>query len=317
MIELKQIYNKISKQTQNRLQEIFNSINFTFEDMYKIADNKTKKRINTYIEEWQDRGLLKGYFGVLAKNIYNRTRVKNSEIIELLIYGAYIEEQSKLEQTELNTFKDVANYYYKQGQEEVNKTLPKKKRKIVSVISDAIFLALLDMPNAKGYVWKQYIETILQYNSNQIYRQMTIDLQQQRELDITNDMYQNIIKKQINSKLNIKDGKSTSGEVDLTLVGISNMAKIKGIQSRDANAKVRFISDLCDNVTEMCEHMHKMEFYIEKENNFDRYWGETAKELTLQRVRIDGLVLRCKSTTHTPSFSLVSFIYNIFAKLKR
>lgn len=147
MIELKKIYNKVSKQTQNRLQEIFDSIDFDFNNLYSIADTKTKKRVKTYIEEWNDKELLKGYFGMLAKNIYKRTRVKNSEILELLIYGAYIEEQSKVEEKELNTFKDVANYYYKQGQEEVNKTLNKKK--VVSVIPDAIFLALMNIPNAK------------------------------------------------------------------------------------------------------------------------------------------------------------------------
>ena len=64
-----------------------------------------------------------------------------------MIYGAYIEEQSKVEEKELNIFKDVANYYYKQGQEEVNKALNKKK--VVSVIPDAIFLALMNIPNAK------------------------------------------------------------------------------------------------------------------------------------------------------------------------
>lgn len=50
MQELKQSYNKTSKQTQNRLQEIFDTFNFTSENIYNIADNKTKKRINTYIE---------------------------------------------------------------------------------------------------------------------------------------------------------------------------------------------------------------------------------------------------------------------------
>ena len=147
MIELKKIYQKTSKQTQNRLQEIFNTFQIDFNNLYSIADTKTKKRVNTYIEEWQDKGLLTGYFGTLAKNIKNRTRVKNSEILELLIYGAYIEEQSKVEEKELNTFQDVANYYYQLGQEEVNKTLKKKKE--VSVIPDAIFLALMNIPNAK------------------------------------------------------------------------------------------------------------------------------------------------------------------------
>lgn len=147
--ELKKLYNKVSRQTQNRLQEIFDTFRFDFNNLYSIADIKTKNRVNTYIEEWKEKGLLTGYFGMLANNIYKRTRVKNSEILELLIYGAYIEEQNKLQENELNILKDAANYYYQKGQEEVNNTLPKKKRKKVSVIPDAIFLALLDMSNVK------------------------------------------------------------------------------------------------------------------------------------------------------------------------
>lgn len=114
MQELKQLYIKTSKQTQDRLQELFDTFNFTIEIIYDIADNKTKKRINTYIEQWKEQKLLIGYFGVLANNIYKRTRVKNSEILELLIYSAYIEEQSKLEEQEKQIMYEDANYYYEE-----------------------------------------------------------------------------------------------------------------------------------------------------------------------------------------------------------
>lgn len=50
MKQLKQLYNKTSKQTQNRLQELFDTFNFTSENIYNIADTKIKKKINTYIE---------------------------------------------------------------------------------------------------------------------------------------------------------------------------------------------------------------------------------------------------------------------------
>ena len=117
MQELKQLYNKTSKQTQNRLQELFDTFNFTSDNIYNIADNKTKKRINTYIEQWKEQKLLTGYFGVLANNIYKRTRVKNSEILELLIYSAYIEEQNKLEGQEKQIMYEDANYYYEERTE--------------------------------------------------------------------------------------------------------------------------------------------------------------------------------------------------------
>ena len=156
MQELKQLYNKTSKHTQNRLQELFDTFNFTSENIYNIADNKTKKRINTYIEQWKEQKLLTGYFGVLANNIHRRTRVKNSEILELLIYSAYLEEQNKLEELEKQIMYEDAKYYYEQGQQEVN------KKKKPSILMMALFLTLLDQPNYS----RTNLETIYRsYNS--------------------------------------------------------------------------------------------------------------------------------------------------------
>lgn len=96
---------------------ILKTLNLNNDNLYSIADIKTKNRANIYIEELKDKGLLKGYFGVLAKNIYSRTRVKNSEILELFIYGAYIEEQSKLDEYEKQIMYDDCNYYYQERTE--------------------------------------------------------------------------------------------------------------------------------------------------------------------------------------------------------
>lgn len=290
MTKLKRLYLKTSKQTQNRLQEIIENFKFDFDTLYNIADKRTKDKVNTYIEEWKDKGLLTGYFGTLAKNIYGRTRVKNSEILGLLIYGAYIEEQSKIQEQELNIMYDDANYYYQEGQEEVYNTLSKKERKPINILKWALFLALLDQPNVKGYVYEQYIQATIQYNAQQIYRQMTIDLQQQRQLDIANDIYQNLIKRQNNSKLNI-NGDKISGDIDAQLIGVNNLAKVEGIKEVDNNAQVRFIAVIDGKETNMCHSLDNQLFYIDKENTFNRYYGETQAELRMQRIRCKGLVL--------------------------
>lgn len=281
------MYHKISKQTQNRLQEIFDIFNFTADNLYNIADRKTKSKVNVYIEEWKEKGLLTGYFGTIANNIYKRTRVKNNEILELFIYGAYAEEQSKLYRYEKQIMYEDANYYYQEGQKEVNNALPKNKRKIVSVIPDAIFLALLDMANAKGYIWEQYIEAIIKYNADQIYRQATIDIQQQKELDITNDIYQNIIKRQGNSRLSV-NGDKISGDIDLTLIGINNKAKLEGIYSFDDKAKVKFCGINDEKQTDMCKSLDGQEFYIHNWNEFYRY---SKANDSIVKYRCYGLVL--------------------------
>ena len=287
MKQLKQLYNKTSRQTQNRLQEIFDTFKFTSENIYNIADNKTKKRINTYIEQWKEQGLLKknNYFTVLANNIYNRSRVKNSEILELLIYSAYIEEQNKLKEQEKQIMYEDANYYYEQGQKEVN------KKKKPSILAMALFLALLDQPNYSGFNWKQYIEATIQYNTQQIYKQCLINIVQNKENNIDNIEFQNIIKRQQSTKLNI-NGDKISGAVDLQMIGLNNLTKVEGIKEvAEDNSKVRFIAVEDDKTTLMCDSLNNQEFYINKENTFDRYYGETQKELTMQRVRCNGLIL--------------------------
>ena len=76
MKKSKKIYQTISKQTQNKLQELLDTYNFTTEYIYNIAGNKTKERINPYIKQWKEQGLLKenSYFTVLANIVYRRTK---------------------------------------------------------------------------------------------------------------------------------------------------------------------------------------------------------------------------------------------------
>lgn len=284
MYELKKLYNRIDKQKQLRLQELFDTFNFTTENIYDIANNKTKKRINTYIEQWKEQKLLTGYFGVLANNIYKRTRVKNSEILELLIYSAYIEEQSKLEEKEKQIMYEDTNYYYEEGQKEVN------KKKKPSILEMALFLALLDQPNYSGFNWRQYVEATIQYNTQQIYKQAILNIQQQKDIKIDSSEFQTIINRQNNQKLNI-NGTKTSGAIDLILIGINNQAKVKGIAKIDNNAKVVFLADLDGKETLMCHSLNNQEFYINKENIFDRYYGQTPKDQAIVRIKCFGMVL--------------------------
>lgn len=272
MKELKSIYSRISRQTQNRLQEIFESMDFNFDNLYNIASKKTKDRIDVYIEEWKEKGLLTGYFGTLANSIYRRARVKNSEILELLIYSAYIEEQSKIESKEQVIFEEIISHYYQEGQVEVNKTLPRRKRKLISIIPDSIMLYIITMPSSTGFLWKEYVDLMAKSNADQIYRQVIIDLQQQKKPNINADIYQNIIKKQQNSKLCINDDK-ISGVVDTSLIGMNNRAKIEGYKSVAGtdDVEVIFVAVGDERTTKMCMSLNGQVFKVNGENSFTRY----------------------------------------------
>ena len=262
---------------------IFKTLKLNNSNLYSISDIKTKNMVNTYIEEWKDKGLLKEHFGLLAKNIYSRTRVKNNEILELLIYGAYIEEQSKLDEYEKQIMYDDINYYYQEGQKEVLNAQNKKKP--ISIIDMALFLYLLEQANLE-----QYIQMTIQYNVQQIYKQCLINIQQQKELEIENNEFQRIINQQQNTKLCINNDK-ISGFMDNQLIGLNNRAKIEGIKELDNNAKVRFIAITDGKETDMCHSLDGQIFYINKENIFNRYYGETQKDLRIERIKCKGLVV--------------------------
>lgn len=284
--QLKSLYSKVSKQTQKRLQEVINLFKFDFESLYSIANSKNKKMIDTQIEEWEDKGLLQNEFGIKAKNIKNRTRVRNNEILELLIYGAYIEEQQKVHDTELNIIKEDINYYYKKGQEEVNNALPVNKRKALVNIPELILLSLLNKPIIRGYQLDEYIQSTMQYNTEQIYRQAVIDMQQLKEVKIDSDVYQRIINKQQNAKLCINDEK-ISGALDNAIINLDNQSKLEGIQSIDNNAKVKFVA-VEDNVTtKMCKSLDGQIFNAHDWNEFERY-SDTNK--AIKKYKCYGLI---------------------------
>lgn len=172
----------------------------------------------------------------------------------------------------------------KNGQKEVN------KKKKPSVLTMALFLALLDQPNYSGYNWEQYIKATIQYNAQQIYKQTILNMQQQKDLEIDSNEFQTIINRQNSQRLNINNDK-ISGAVDLQMIGLNNLAKVEGIKSNaDDDAQVEFWAVTDEHSTEMCQSMNMMRFYINKENKFDRYWGNSKKDVKLMPVSVKGLI---------------------------
>ena len=166
-----------------------------------------------------------------------------------------------------------------------------------------LFLALLDRPNYSGFNLKQYIEIIIRYNTEQLYKQVIYDIMQQKAPEIDSSDYQNIINKQNNQKLNINNNK-ISGYMDLTLIGLNNLAKVEGIKSvAEDNAKVKFVAVEDEVTTKMCQSLDGQEFYINKENVFDRYWRRNTKRITNAENTMSRTCFRFKSSDNNAPLS--------------
>lgn len=273
-------YNNVSKRTQNELQKIFDSIDFTFEDLNKYISQEDRQRLEIEVDELDEQGLLNGYFGFATKNTMKRRKIKYIEMLDILITACYIKELSKLTELENNLFKEVSEKVYNDSYKEVqavNKLNGKKTKKDKSILPISLVATVLSMPNSKGYIWKEYTEGNAEYNAGQIKRQLIINMQNEIELNIKNPEFQKIIvsqgKRYLNKKKDEEQQDKYSGMLDEEVTYIVNNVVLTAYANYGIK-KVIFIAVEDEKTTQMCDSLNNKTFYINRTNKFMRYSAE-------------------------------------------
>lgn len=268
------IYKKISLRTQDNIQDIFNSIDFEYIDLSKPISNNQRKKILRVIDEWKESNLLNRYFEYKVNELIKKRYITNQEMLDILLWGAYVKERSQLDEREKVLFTEIGQDLYNQG---VNEIKP-KKRKNWSLTWEYIW-SMLCLPNVKGSSWVTYIEALALTNAQEIERQATIQLQQNKKPNIEDSVFQNIIKKQQNRYISI-NGDKTSGALDSQVIEIANQSLLKaGEDIGDKQLQVRFIAEVDERTTDMCLSMNNMLFNVNDWNRFYRYSASDGKNV--------------------------------------
>ena len=290
--ELKQFlkwYKHQNKKTQDKIQEIINYYDISYDDINKIIKNSDKERLNRKIEDWKELGVYNGYFKYYVEKL-NKYNINYHNLIEILLYGAFMEELSSINSKINNLFQKVSQDCYNQGRID----LGKNEKKMSHSFLDNFSCTLID-----GIVFNDYLEALYLTNMQEIYKQYLISLQQNKKLNVYNDLMQRQFEKQRNRLICINDDKY-SGGLDKYITALGNMAYLE--TSNGYNAEVKFISDHCEHVTEMCSYMDGIIFNTEKRNVFKRPYGDNAKDLSIQEIDIMGLVIGINQPPITKHF---------------
>lgn len=274
----------------DELQNIVDSNKMSIDELYDIADtpkiNKFKRKIISTLDEIKnvDKPIDSSYIKFLANRYLNKSRITNKDIMLFLIMLEYLKLAIRLNDYEL--FNEIVSIAHKHAENECKQVLRRyKKTRPINVLNTM----LMTMPNHLGSIWSDYIQNEINYNANQLFKQIMIDIQQGNEIDLDNDIYKRIFAKQQRTHLNI-DGDKYSGGVDAQSVFIANQTILE-VGKDYGMEKVMFISDLCSRVTKMCRNMHKMVFNLKGQNLFERWYGDNANDLKEVICDIDGLVL--------------------------
>ena len=281
-IKLSKKRDNLNKELQDDLQMYIDSLKITSTNFNKNASKTQKERANRLIDKIISQDKLQGYLKYYATNIRNKTNVKNSELLRLVIYIAYTNESINLKGLEDVYFEEITNLAYTEAQQELR---PNKK---VSLIPYYVLASLLMLENAKGYIWEEYKQASLISNADQVYRQASIVITQDRELDINDNNFQDIFRAQRNRYLKINEN-SISGDLDIEAVGLYNGALLSGYEKYGANdGKVRFIAEMDSHTTQMCQTLDNQVFNIKGFNTYYRYSASDNKSC---KYVIEGLKL--------------------------
>lgn len=268
------IYKKVSSKTQDNIQDIFNSIDFEYTDLSKPISNNQREKLLRVIDEWKEANLLNGYFGYKANELIKKRYITNQEMLDILLWGAYIKERNQLDEYEQVLFTEIGQDLYKQGIEEIKPT----KKKKWSLTWEYIW-SMLCLPNVKGSSWVTYIEALALTNAQEIERQATIQLQQNKKPNIEDDVFKNIVKKQQNRYISI-NGDKTSGALDSQVVEVANKSLLKaGEDVGQKKLRARFIAEIDEKTTKMCDGMNGMLFYVNDWNRFYRYSADDGRDV--------------------------------------
>ncbi len=268
------IYKKTNLKTQDNIQDIFNGIDFNYMDLNKPISNNQRKKLSRVVDEWKQLELLKGYFEYKVIEILNKRYITNQEMLSILLWGAFVKERNQLDEYEEVLFTEIGQDLYKQGIDEIKPT----KKKKWSLTWEYIW-PMLCLPNVKGSSWITYIEALALTNAQEIEKQTIIQLQQNKKPNIEDDVFKNILKKQQNRYISINDDK-ISGALDSQVVEIANKSLLKaGEDVGQKKLRARFIAEIDDRTTKMCDGMNGMLFYVNDWNRFYRYSDDDKRDV--------------------------------------
>lgn len=283
--------NKLNKAMYSRLQDIFNGINYKYEDLYKYATPNSISNFKNKVVDLKLKYELEGYTGYILDDLYNRKKLKNSDILMGLLTIAYYIQYQEQKKLEKQLFDEIVNNAYITGQQEFIDELNKRKytlQKTPQTLTEDI----LEEPTYNGYVWNDYKEGNISYWTKHLFQVLAIRLQQGKNLDVYNELIMKELKKQERAYLGLKEevkkigyADKYYGAIDNQVCFITNKVILMGAEIQGCK-RVKFVAVMDSKTTHMCRSLDEQVFKINGWNTFERY---SASAGSVIKFRVKGL----------------------------
>lgn len=257
---------KLGKKAMDDIKEMFDSLDITYLDLNKPISKSEKSKLDRKIDEWKENGLVTGYFLFL---ITSKKKYTYSDMLEILIYGIYAEQNARIKKYSKTIFTTTANDIYKQAVEEKED----KPKKDFSLTWEMIY-SLLWIPTYNRS-WDEYLDLLALTNEQEMYKEVINNIGQKKKLNA--NVLNTLSNKQTNRILSINDDKY-SGALNDTARALGNKVYLEPFKGQK-DLQVRFVAEVDKRSTDMCLSMNNQLFYVNDWNRFYRYSDIDKKEV--------------------------------------
>ena len=259
----KPIDKEIEKFTKNFKYDVKTRIN-AFLKMFSINndnlyDYMKTQELSIFKSELQDiQENVSDYLKYKINQYLKRTKIKNYEALQILIEIAYFKSFQKAQKFEDELFNATATITSEMIQRESYDLRLHLKKFHLIPLPNYLLPHLMSLPLYLGYDWLTYKQSMIQYNSNKMYRNIVIDIQQKRlDLDRYNRTFEIERKRYLTA-------------LDNEVASLSSYVALWGMEKQGIK-KVQFIAVMDEKTTKICQSMNEQIFDIKEKNVYYRY----------------------------------------------
>ena len=313
--KLTAFYNKnkqLNKEMLNNIQQIFEGIDTTYEELFNYAEKKYQRILRTKVNELKKEVNLDGYVAYILNEYTTKSKLRYSEYLTGLFIIEYYKRDLERNKAEQVLFEEVAEITYIEAQKEVIGDRPRKKLK--NIIPEVFLLQLIGASKYNNAFWGDYKQGSISYNAEQLFKLVAVNMQSERPLDVNADDFKKLFEKQdrnyLAKKKNIEPSNEYQdeyyGPLDDIMVYIANQMALRGMEDQGCK-KVQFIATMDEKTTEMCSSLNGQIFSIKGWNKYYRYSDIDKKDIlyTTKGLKvgenlppISNSIHRCRSTIY-------------------
>ena len=253
----------IDKELEYRIQNVFN-MGFEFSSLYQYANSNVLRQFKTRIKMFKEKYNKNDYVSYLIDKYKNRTRIKNNEILRIMLLMEYAEVYQKNYNNQLSLFDEISEHVTEITIQEIKPLLKGRKKRQFKrhpyVYEHMALLHFLAMPNNLGVTWDEHIASIVDYNSDQVYKRAVIDLRN-NDLKVDRKLIENQTKRELTYKSSRLDDKFY-GQIDNEVTYLVNQERVQ-IFKYYGITKVQFKALIDERTTEECREMNGKVFNID------------------------------------------------------